>query len=151
MSDPFVQTLGRWLDISMRRTMREFLGYARRSGLSMSQFGALFHLYRAGSCGVTEVGDHLGVTGGAASQMVDRLVGQGLVQRGIDPEDRRVKRIELTGKGERMLKEGLRTRQQWVVEVGDSLSSKEKETVIRALELLIEKMEQRAESAALSH
>lgn len=148
-SDAIVQTLGRWLDLSMRRTMREFLGYARQSGLSMSQFGALFHLYRAGSCGVIEVGDHLGVTGGAASQMVDRLVNQGLVERGVDPQDRRAKRIELTAKGERLLIEGMRTRQQWVEAIADSLDQAEKETVVRALDLLIAKLEGQAESASV--
>ena len=62
----------------MHRSMRHFLRYARESGLSMSQFGALFHIHRRGSSGVTDLGDHLGVTSAAASQMLDRLVQQGL-------------------------------------------------------------------------
>ena len=98
-SESLTATLERWIDIFMHRSMRNFIEYARKSGLSMSQLGALFHLNRMGTSGVTNLGDHLGVTSAAASQMLDRLFQQGLIQRTEDPHDRRVRKIELTTQG----------------------------------------------------
>ena len=98
-ADPFVDTLQKWMEVSMHRSIRHFLCYARGHGLSMSQLGALLLIHRRGGCGVTDLGDALGVTSSAASQMLERLVQQDLVLRLEDPSDRRVKQIVLTDKG----------------------------------------------------
>jgi DNA-binding MarR family transcriptional regulator len=141
-ADAFVATLQEWIEVSMRRSMQHFLRYARETGLSMSHFGAIFHIHRLGSCGVTEIGDHLGVTSAAASQMLERLVGQGLVLREEDPDDRRVKRIELTEKGRQVFDEGIRARQGWLDDLAGALTSSEKQTISSALEILISKANQ---------
>lgn len=140
--DPFISTLHQWTEVSMRRSMRNFLRYARESGLSMSQFGVLFHLSRKRSCGVTDLGDHLGVTSAAASQMLERLVQQGLILRSEDPNDRRVKQIVLTDKGYQVLEEGLRARQDWLVDLANTLSAIEKDQITAALNLLVDKVHQ---------
>lgn len=138
--DPFIATLHQWTEVSMRRSMRNFLRYARESGLSMSQFGVLFHLRRKRSSGVTDLGDHLGVTSAAASQMLDRLVHQGLILRSADPNDRRVMQIVFTDKGSQVLEEGIRARQDWLVDLADTLSANEKEKITAALNLLVDKV-----------
>lgn len=120
----------------MRYSMRNFLRYARESGLSMSHFGAIFHIHRIGSCGVTEVGEHLGVTSAAASQMLDRLVSQGLIERKEDPEDRRVKRIELTDEGQHVYERGIQARQSWMEDLATSLSEAERQAIASALETM---------------
>lgn len=139
--DPFIAKMHQWIEISMRRSMRNFLRYARDSGLSMSQFGVLFHLSRKRSCGVTDLGDHLGVTSAAASQLLERLVQQGLILRSENPHDRRVKQIVLTEKGWQVLEEGIRARQDWLTDLADNLSTPEKEQVMEAFNLLIDKTE----------
>lgn len=139
-ADPFISTLQEWIQVLMRYSMRNFLRYARESGFSMSHFGAIFYIHRIGSCGVTEIGEHLGVTSAAASQMLERLVQQGLVLRAEDPEDRRVKRIELTEKGQQILEEGIRTRQGWLNDLVGTLTESEKQTITPALEILIDKV-----------
>jgi DNA-binding MarR family transcriptional regulator len=140
--DPLISVLQEWLEVSMRHSMRQFLRHARESGLSMSHFGAIFHLKRSGSCGVTEVGEHLGVTSAAASQMLDRLVGLGLVERTEDPDDRRVKRIELTEQGQQVFEQGLRARQSWLEDLEAILTAEEKQSLISALNLLVAKVRQ---------
>ncbi len=141
-SDHFVSTLQEWIEVSMRSSMRNFIHYARKSGLSMSHLGAIFHIHRMGSCGVTDLGDHLGVTSAAASQMLERLVQQGLILREDDPDDRRVKRIVLTDKGHRILEEGIRARQGWLDNLALSLSDDEKGTIMASLNILIDKVNQ---------
>jgi DNA-binding MarR family transcriptional regulator len=137
--DQFIPTLHQWIEFSMRRSMRNLLRYAKENELSMSQFAVLFHLSRRRSRGVTELGDHLGVTCAAASQLLERLVKQGLILRSEDPNDRRVKQIVLTDKGYQVLEEGIRARQDWLADLAGNLSSSEKEQVMGALNLLIEK------------
>jgi DNA-binding MarR family transcriptional regulator len=138
-ADPFVVTLQKWIAVFMQRSMRDFTGYVRENGLSMSQMGALFQIRRRGSSGITDLAEDLGVTSSAASQMLERLVQQGLVLRSEDPSDRRVKQIVLTEKGLEVLQESIRARQTWLSELAGTLSDSEKDTVIAALDILIEK------------
>ena len=49
------------------------------------------------------IAEHLGVSNAAASQMVDRLVGMGLLERSEDPDDRRAKALALTEKGKALV------------------------------------------------
>ena len=140
--DPLVVTLQKWIEVSMHRSIRNFICYARESGLSMSQLGALFHIQRSGSSGVTDLGDDLGVTSSAASQMLERLVQQDLVLRSEDPSDRRVKQIILTDKGLQVLRESIRARQRWLADLAETLSDSEKEAIIAALNTLIDKANQ---------
>jgi DNA-binding MarR family transcriptional regulator len=137
--DPFVPTLKEWIEVSMRYSMRNFLHFARESGLSMSHLGAIYHIHQLGSCGVTEIGEHLGVTSAAASQMLDRLVQQGLVHRTEDPDDRRVKQIGLTVEGQRILNAGIQARESWLDQLAEKLSSDEKDRITAALQVLVAK------------
>ena len=140
--DVLMNTFLEWSEIFMHRSMRRFMHFTRNSGLSLSMVGALFHLNQREKAGVTELGDHLGVTSAAASQMLERLVQQDLIQRDEDPDDRRVKQIIITEKGCKMLEEGLKARQGWLTELVDSLSETEQEQVSIALSLLIQKANQ---------
>jgi DNA-binding MarR family transcriptional regulator len=140
-ADPFVITLHEWIEVFMRRSMRNFILYSKESGLSMPQIGALFHVYK-GSSGVSDLGDDLGVTSGAASQMLERLVQLQLILRSEDPHDRRYKHLVLTEKGRRTLDDSIHARQGWLDELAHSLSIAEKEQVTDALRILIEKASQ---------
>jgi DNA-binding MarR family transcriptional regulator len=141
-ADPFVSTLRNWIEIFMNRSMRDFINYARASGFSMSQLGALFHLHYAGVAGVTDLGAHLGVTSAAASQMLDRMVQQELILRSEDPADRRVKQIVLTDKGLQVLQESIQARQSWLLDLAELLSPDEKEQIAKGLDILIDKANQ---------
>jgi DNA-binding MarR family transcriptional regulator len=136
--DPFVATLQEWVKVFMRRSMRNFFIYSKESGLSMPQIGALFHIYN-GPSGVSDLGDDLGVTSGAASQMLERLVQFQLILRSEDPHDRRFKHLVLTEKGRRTLDESIHAREGWLEELANNLSADEKEQVTAALRVLIEK------------
>ena len=138
-ADPFVETLHRWIAVSMHRSMRDFSGYAKEIGLSMAQLGALFQIHHRGCSGVTDLGDKLGVTSSAASQMLERLVHQELIQRSEDPSDRRVKQIVVTDKGRQVLEDSIRARQSWLSDLAETLSDREKQEINAALNLLIDK------------
>ena len=139
--NPFGAALQSWIDVFMRRSMRNLLLFAKGSGLSMSQLGALFHILK-GTSGVSDIGDDLGISSAAASQMLERLVQQGLVSRSEDPRDRRVKQIVLTDKGQQILQGSMQAGKGWLDELADSLSLAEQEQVAAALNILIAKAAQ---------
>ena len=141
-ADEFSATLQEWVVIFMRRSMHRFIHYTRQSGLSISQAGALFQLHRQGSCGVSDMGEFLGVSSAAASQMLERLVQQDLISRTEDPQDRRVKNLELTIKGRQTLHESILARQGWLNDLAQTLSEEEKQQVLPALRILIDKARQ---------
>ena len=139
---PVVSTFLAWIELFMHRSMRGFLHYAREHGLSMSQISTLFRLSHHGSLAVSEIGDGLGVSNAAASQLLDRLVQQELVTRAENPQDRREKQLILTEKGRNILLESTRTRQAWLECLVSTLTPEEQIKVTAVMEILIKKMNQ---------
>jgi DNA-binding MarR family transcriptional regulator len=116
--------------------MRDFVQFRKNSGLSMTQMNTLFHLYHGSKCGVSDVGELLGVTNAAASQLVDKLVQNGLIERSEDPLDRRVKQLKLTTKGQEIVQESIEVRRRWMEQLTDELTQDEQESIITALTIL---------------
>ena len=142
LSDSIVATLTSWTDLFMRRTMRNFLLYAKQNGFSLTQVSAIFMLHRKGTCSVSDIGDELEITSPAASQLLDRLVEQGLVMRTEDPIDRRHKKITLSKKGEVILNEGMRLRQRWLEELVQLMSPEEQAQVLAGINIMLDKVHQ---------
>ncbi len=138
-SDILAEKLHEWMRVSMRYSMHGFVRHSKENGLSMPQMAALMRIYRDKRCGVTEVGEHLGVTSAAASQMLDRLVREGIIDRSEDPDDRRGKRLALTGAGLKIIKEGFESRQEWLLKLAAQFEGDEARSVARALDLLVER------------
>ena len=102
----------------------------------MSQLSTLFHIYHGGACGVSHIGDHLSVTNAAASQMIDRLVQQGLIKRVEDPNDRRAKNITLTDKGLGFVQDAVEARRRWLEDLTVTLTLEQQQAILSALNLL---------------
>ena len=135
----FNQAIRSWMDIFMNRSMRGWGRFAKSAGLSMPQFGLLMQMHHKGDCGMSEVSERFDITPAAASQLVDKLVQGGLVQRVEDPHDRRAKLLNLTEKGRELIQQGIQERYRWVDELGSKLSAEERGKVAEALTLLTEK------------
>ena len=138
-SDQMTAALRDWMDVFMRRSMRDFILFTKENGLSMSQVGALFQIHRKGACGVSDIGDDLGVTSAAASQMIERLVQQDLITRSEDPVDRRVRQIVLTAKGRQLMQQSIHARLGWLDELVEVMQPEEQAQIVAALRILIEK------------
>ena len=76
---------------------------APRRGLSRTAAATLTRLQRSGPTRLTELATAEGVTQPSMSTLVARLVDQGLVRRGGDPQDARVVVLDLTSAGEDLL------------------------------------------------
>ncbi len=120
----------------MRRSMRDFTLFMRQAGLSMPQVSALFRLHYGGGCAVSGLAGHLGVTNAAASQMVDRFVQQGLVERQEQPLDRRIKLVRLSPAGQALIEQGIVARRCWMDALPSQLSADDQQAIIATLRRL---------------
>jgi DNA-binding MarR family transcriptional regulator len=118
--------------------MRDFKRFMDETDLSFSQMSVLMRLFHGSNCGVSEIGEQLGITNAAASQTVDRMVQLGLIERTEDPDDRRAKRLALTQKGRTLIEKGIEARSQWIEGLTDALTSEQQNMIISALILLTE-------------
>jgi DNA-binding MarR family transcriptional regulator len=135
-SDPFTEILRQWAEVFMHRSMRDFHRFTRESGLSMSQLNALFYIYHGGACGVSDIGERLGVTSAASSQLIDRLVLLDLLQRTEDPLDRRNKCLALTDKGRLLIAESIEARRRWLQDLTTTLTPDQQAAIAGALTTL---------------
>lgn len=135
-SDKLDQALREWVKVFMRRSMHEFMRSSKDSGLSMAQQHTLMRLHYHGPVQISEIGGDLDITAAAASQMVDRLVNLGLLERTEDREDRRVKRVSLTKSGLSLVRQGVEARLEWMKDLATTLTSKEQRAILSAIETL---------------
>lgn len=71
----------------------------RADALSERESHVLGHLSRDRSRSPSELAEHMGIAASTLSEAVDKLVGRGLVERRVEPEDRRRVRYRLTPEG----------------------------------------------------
>ena len=138
MSKPvqITQPLRAWMDVFMHRSMRGWGHFAKGTGLSWSQFSILMQLHHKGPCGLSEISERFDVTAAAASQLVDKLVNAGYLERAEDPTDRRAKLLSLSTQGEKLINQGTEERYRWMDDLAAVLSTEEQGKVSEALVLL---------------
>ncbi len=139
MPPPLPQTLNDWLRVIVQHSMHDLMRYAREHSYSVAQLNAMFRIHHRGACGISDLGDEMGVTSAAVSQVLDRLVQQGFITRAEDPQDRRNKVVMLTAAGHRIVQESMAARQAWLGRLAERLNPAEQEQVNLALQLLLEK------------
>ena len=123
------------LEYILARIIQEFMQFMHQTGLSTPQINALLHIYHAGECQLSEIGALTDSSKPAASQLVERLVQQGLVERSEDPSDRRNKKLRLTEKSLGLIQNGV-TSNHFLVDLMTSLSDEQRETVHAAFGFL---------------
>jgi DNA-binding MarR family transcriptional regulator len=99
--------------MSAQRQMQVLFAYDRsdplfNSNLTVPQLKTLLLLFLRRTASGQDLSRLLGVSLATVTGIVDRLVAQNLVSRREDPRDRRVRLVELTGEGQRLM-EGIVT------------------------------------------
>jgi MarR family transcriptional regulator, 2-MHQ and catechol-resistance regulon repressor len=130
------RSLRAWMDVFMHRSMRGWTHFAKSTGLSMPQFSILMQLHHQGVCGISDIGERFDITNAAASQLVEKLVQSGHLERAQDPSDRRAKVLQLTPKGRDLIETGIAERYRWMEDLAKSLSLEDKEKVAETLTIL---------------
>ncbi len=153
-SPPVTKSLHAWMDVFMHRSMRGWTRFAKSTGLSMPQFSILMQLHHKGSCGMSEISDRFDITIAAASQLVDKLVQSGYLERAEDPSDRRAKTLRLTSKGAKLVEEGINERHRWMDDLAKNLPADEQKKISEALDLLTaaaQRLEEKKDIPKISH
>jgi len=132
------QPLRAWMDVFMHRSMRGWNQFAKSTGLSMPQFSILMQLHYKGACGMSAISERFDVSAAAASQLVDKLVQAGYIERTEDPSDRRAKLLKLSTNGAKLVDNGIQERYRWMDELTSRLSAAEQTKISEALTLLTE-------------
>jgi MarR family 2-MHQ and catechol resistance regulon transcriptional repressor len=108
----------------------------KRTKLGDSDFRVLEVLLHKGPLAVNTIGPKVWLTPGSISVAVDRLVKKGLVSRKDHPDDRRVRKVELTPKGRALISRGFDEHSAAMEDVANVLSKNERLTLLRLLKKL---------------
>jgi DNA-binding MarR family transcriptional regulator len=124
------------LDIFTSRSIRGWNDFVRSTGLSMPQFSILMQLYYQGAFSVSEISNRFGISVPAASQLVEKLVQAGYLERAEDPKDRRARLLPLSAKGKKIIEQGFKKRYRWIDNLVSNLSAEERTKVMDGLTIL---------------
>ena len=91
----------RW--VLSRDPMRHAIQFFHARDLSVAQVATLLALRDREARTISDTANEIGLSLAATSQLVDRLVREGLVSRSEDPEDRRRKQLSLSAEGTELL------------------------------------------------
>jgi MarR family transcriptional regulator, 2-MHQ and catechol-resistance regulon repressor len=108
-------------------------GSIKRTKLGDSDFRVLEVLLHKGPLPVNTIGPKVWLTPGSISVAVERLVKKRLVARKEPSHDRRVRQVELTGKGRALITRGFREHAAAMEDAVSVLSKRERLTLLRLL------------------
>jgi DNA-binding MarR family transcriptional regulator len=133
----FLETLENWAKLYFFQSLTDFFNYLKQTELSLLQAYALAYLYFKGPIKISELCDHMMVSAGAASQLVDRLERLQMVARIADPKDRRVRKIKVLNKGENFVQENFRFSQNWLTEIPADITPEQVNQITEVLSMLM--------------
>jgi DNA-binding MarR family transcriptional regulator len=121
-----------------RQMHATFTCYAEAGGLTLGQMKALAYLYQHGRCTVGEVAVGLGLAMPTASELVDKLAERGLLEREVNPSNRRQVHVWLTEEAMAFGREIHARRRAQVRQAFGELAPAERATLVRGLRALSE-------------
>jgi DNA-binding MarR family transcriptional regulator len=133
------------VDDHARQMMSLILSIARRllavddqaAELPLRQLRVCMLLHE-GARTMSALSRELSVSLSAMTQIADRLERAGIVKRSLEGSDRRVRCLQLTTRGQSMMRERERTRIQRVSAIVETLSEKSRDEILSAMQVLLE-------------
>ena len=120
----------------------EVLRVIDESGVTFAQIKVLVELQTPEETHtVTSLAEHIGISTASASRAADGMVRKKLATRVEDPDDRRVKRLALTAKGQRLADRIISARLASLEEFTGSLEAEQRRKLESALDALMERPE----------
>lgn len=106
------------------------------SGLGLSDFATLEILLNKGPQPVNVIGEKVLLTSGSITTAVDRLERKGLVERQFSPNDRRVRMVHLTPRGQELIEGIFQAHQAALEQATAGVTEEEKQILISLLKKL---------------
>jgi DNA-binding MarR family transcriptional regulator len=121
-------TCSQLIEGEVRARLRE------RFDTTLPRFDLMSQLWRyPGGLKMSELSQHLMVTGGNVTGIVDLLEKDALAERTPEPDDRRAYRVRLTRAGRKAFGEMARAHEGWIVELLGGLSRREQAEIHKLL------------------
>lgn len=95
--------VGFWLRFISNHVSHAFARKLLKSGVTVAEWVVLREMYGREVMAPSVLAEQSGMTRGAASKLVDRLVGKGLIARRDRTDDRRFQDISLTAAGRKLV------------------------------------------------
>lgn len=95
--------IGYWLRYVSNNVAYSFSKKLETSNVTVAEWIILRQMYNTGKTSPGIVASNIGLTKGAISKLISRLLKKGLVARDESTTDRRFQEIKLTSKGERLV------------------------------------------------
>lgn len=140
MAPEISETIRKWIKLSLSKSIYNIFKFSKENDISMPQIGALIRIFRKSNCNVSVIGTDLGISSAAASQLLNRMVQLGLIERSEDPNDRRIKNLSLSQKGLEFLNECFQTSYKWFEDIIITYSNDEKREIVAVFNKLINKI-----------
>lgn len=134
----FLDMVENWAKLYFFQSLTDFFNYLKNTDLSLLQAYALAYLYFKGPIKISDLCEHMMVSPGAASQMVDRLEKLEMVSRVPDPSDRRIRKVMVLKKGEKFVEENFAFSQSWLRQIPANIAPEEENLVASALSILLQ-------------
>jgi DNA-binding MarR family transcriptional regulator len=144
-ADPAVQ-LQRLIGLLNRKSIGESVALMHRSGLTFPQITVLFALRARGALSVSALAARLRMSLPATSQLAERLVAGGLVERTAHARDRRVRLLRLLAPGLAFLERFTSLRRQELDEALRSLGPATRKRLAAAAGAAVAELEQELEA-----
>lgn len=140
MSKKILDSLLDLSDMLSRNSITERFHFLQENDLSHSQMMSLVFLSCNEQVPISKLSKHLGITNAAVSQLIDRMEKMGLVVRINNPSDRRIKIIELTEMGLKIVNQARKTHHQWINQLVNSLDPEEVPIIEKSIEIIHTKL-----------
>ena len=129
---------GFWLRFVSNHVSYAFARRLLGSGVTVAEWVVLREMYDRGETSPGVLADLTGLTRGAASKLIDRLVVKTLITRRGRSDDRRFQDIELTPAGRRLVPKLAALADRNDEEFFTSLTSNERKALVTTLKKLVE-------------
>ncbi len=133
-ASPLEAHLGYWLRMVSNHVSHAFKTKVEAQGVTVAEWVILRALFDQPPARPSEVAERVGLTRGAVSKLVDRLVAKRLVACEADEHDRRAQRLVLTAAGRRLVPRLAALADQNDAEAFDHLDPAERAALLATLE-----------------
>ena len=131
---PYQKFLGGWMRIVSNAVSQRFARNLEASDMTVAEWVVLRMVYECGpTVAPSDIARSTGLTRGAVSKLVDRIIEKGLAVRTESKQDRRYQEVKLTRKGKGAVPDLMRLARQTDDDFFSCLNASERTTLVRLL------------------
>jgi DNA-binding MarR family transcriptional regulator len=141
LDDRLIESSDEMFLLMMRFTKKQLMEESvNDSSITPPQLGVLFHLDKCGPMTMKDLSDMMGLTHGAATGLVDRVLKQGLIDRVRLESDRRVVQVSITPQGQELLQRVAERRHAILRNIMQELSLEDRQFMLKIHHFMKEKL-----------